>query len=32
MSACFYVTITADFERFQFFNFGASFWKNKNFS
>ena len=30
--ACFYVTITGNFERFQFFNFETNFLQNKSFS
>ena len=29
-STCFYVTITGDFERFQYFNFETNFLKNEN--
>ena len=29
-SACFYVTITGDYKRLQFFNFKTSFLKNEN--
>ena len=29
-SACFYVIITANFERFQYFNFETDFLKNEN--
>ena len=28
--ACFYVTISGNFERFQYFNFDTGFLKNKN--
>ena len=28
-SACFYVTISASFKRFQYFNFEKNFWKTK---
>ena len=31
-SACFYVTINRNFERFQYFNFGTDFLENKNLS
>ena len=29
-SACFYMTITGNFERFQYFNFETKFLKNEN--
>ena len=29
-SPCFYVTITGNFERFQFFKFKLNFWKTEN--
>ena len=31
-AGCFYVTITGDFERFQYFIFETRFIKNENFS
>ena len=30
ISACFYMTITREFERFQYFNFKTNFLKNEN--